>query len=87
MRGAKIKSGWIISRIDNPGRSAENLQGHRPPCSTTRDLQTLSMSERALQASFLGMMSAVLKAVDIVSIVILLIMTPDFGQHGGHGGA
>jgi putative ABC transport system permease protein len=32
------------------------------------------MSEQALQASFLGMFSAVLQAIDVVSIVIMLIM-------------
>jgi putative ABC transport system permease protein len=40
----------------------------------TRDTQTLSMSERAMTTSFLGMLSTLLQAVNIVSIVILVIM-------------
>jgi putative ABC transport system permease protein len=40
----------------------------------TRDIQTLSMSERAMNASFLGMFATLLKAMDIVSLVILVIM-------------
>jgi putative ABC transport system permease protein len=39
-----------------------------------RDTQTLSMSERAMNASFLGMFGALLNAMDIVSVVILVIM-------------
>jgi putative ABC transport system permease protein len=39
-----------------------------------RDIQTISMSERAMTTSFLGMISTLLNAVQIVSFVILLIM-------------
>lgn len=65
--------GWVIARINDPGRSAEICRFIDQKFSE-RDVQTLSMSERALAASFLGMMSAVLKAIDLVSVVILLIM-------------
>ncbi|MFO0580554.1 MAG: ABC transporter permease [Polyangia bacterium] len=65
--------GWIVSRVSDPGRTAEISQTVDRHFAD-RDVQTLSMSERAMNTSFLGMMSAVLKAVDIVSLVILLIM-------------
>jgi putative ABC transport system permease protein len=69
----KDQVGWIVARIGSAGesaRTAKSIDKHFED----RELQTLTMSEQALQASFLGMFSAVLKAVDIVSIVILLIM-------------
>ena len=40
-----------------------------------RDTQTLSQDEHSFNASFLGMFSAVLKAIDVISGVILLILT------------
>ena len=70
---AKDQVGWVISRIDDPSRSAE-ISRAIDQRFEDRDIQTLSMSERALNASFLGMLSAVLKAVDVVSVVILVIM-------------
>jgi putative ABC transport system permease protein len=39
-----------------------------------KDVQTLSMSERSMANSFLGMVSAVFQAIDVVSGVILVIM-------------
>ncbi len=65
--------GWLMSRID---------KGHRPVdvaqridrIFEDRDVQTLTQDERSFNTSFLGMISAVLKALDIVSIVILVIM-------------
>jgi putative ABC transport system permease protein len=73
------KIGWVVARINEPGRSAEICRAVDAKFDD-RDVQTLCMSERAMQASFLGMMSAVLKAIDIVSIVILLIMTLVIGN-------
>ncbi len=69
----KDQVGWIVARIDDAGRSAEISKAIDAKFEE-RDLQTLTMSERALQTSFLGMVSAVLQALDVVSIVILLIM-------------
>lgn len=69
----KDQVGWIVARIDDASRSAEiskAVDAHFEE----RDMQTLTMSEHALQASFLGMFSTILKAVNIVSAVILLIM-------------
>jgi len=71
--------GWIVSRIDDPGRAAEiskAIDAHFDD----RDMQTLSMSERAMNTSFIGMISAVLKAVDAVSLVILAIMVLILGN-------
>jgi putative ABC transport system permease protein len=69
----KDRTGWIVSRIGDAGQSgaiSRAIDKHFEE----RDLQTLTMSEQALQASFLGMFSAVLKAIDLVSIVIMVIM-------------
>lgn len=71
--------GWIAARINDPGRSGEICRAIDQKFDD-RDVQTLCMSEKAMQASFLGMMSAVLKAIDVVSIVILLIMTLILGN-------
>ncbi len=71
--------GWVMARIDNPGKSAAVCRAIDAKFDD-RDVQTLCMSERAMQASFLGMMSAILKAIDIVSIVILLIMALILGN-------
>jgi putative ABC transport system permease protein len=65
--------GWIMARVDNPGRAAEIAKAVDKKFEE-RDIQTLSMSERALQASFLGMVSAILKAVSVVSVVMMAIM-------------
>jgi putative ABC transport system permease protein len=65
--------GWIAARIDNADQSAQvsqQIDRHFEE----RDIQTISMSEKALNNSFMGMFSAILGAMDIVSIVILLIM-------------
>ncbi|MBC7793084.1 MAG: FtsX-like permease family protein, partial [Clostridia bacterium] len=65
--------GWIISRIDDAPHSAA-ISAAIDRIFDERDVQTLSQSERDLNNSFLGMLSAVLGALDIVSIVILVIM-------------
>ncbi|HMJ14025.1 MAG TPA: FtsX-like permease family protein [Polyangiaceae bacterium] len=70
---SKDQIGWIAARIDKPEAAAQiakRIDTHFDE----KDIQTLSMSERALNTSFLGMFTTVLKAMDVVSIVILLIM-------------
>ncbi|MDQ2644436.1 MAG: FtsX-like permease family protein [Myxococcota bacterium] len=67
------KIGWVVARVADPGQSAAICRAIDQKFSE-RDVQTLSMSERAMQASFLGMLSAILRAIDVVSVVILLIM-------------
>ncbi|MDP9002675.1 MAG: ABC transporter permease [Myxococcota bacterium] len=71
--------GWIVSRVDDPGRVADiglaidrRFEDHETP--------TLSQDERSFQASFLAMFSAILRAMDIVSAVILGIMTLILGN-------
>jgi putative ABC transport system permease protein len=65
--------GWIVSRIDDPAKSAA-ISSAIDNTFDSRDVQTLTQSERDLNNSFLGMLSAVLGAMDIVSVVILAIM-------------
>jgi putative ABC transport system permease protein len=65
--------GWVMSRIDDPSKSAE-ISRAIDRLFDERDDQTLTMSERAFQLSFLGGFSAVLSAFNLVSAVILLIM-------------
>lgn len=69
----KDQVGWIAARVDDSSKTAE-ISAAIDRMFEDTDTPTLSMSERALQLSFLGAFSAVLKAMDIVSMVILLIM-------------
>lgn len=65
--------GWITARIDRSqgaAQMAKRIDQHFDD----RDVQTMSQDERAFNTSFLGMISAILKALDIVSVVIMLIM-------------
>lgn len=71
--------GWIVSRVDDPGRSADVAKAIDAKFEE-RDTQTLSMSERAMNTSFIGMISAILKAVNIVSLVMLGIMALIIGN-------
>jgi putative ABC transport system permease protein len=70
----KDQVGWLVERIDDPGRGPEITKAIDAKFDEQDD-QTLTMSERQFQLSFLGAFSAVLKAFDIVSLGILLIMT------------
>jgi putative ABC transport system permease protein len=77
--GRRDQVGWIVSRVDEPSRSADvGLALDR--VFDERDTQTRSQDERSFNASFLAMFSAVLKAMDIVSAVILIIMTLILGN-------
>lgn len=70
-RGDQI--GWMVARIDDPLHSADICKAVDQKFDD-RDPQTLTMSERQMNVSFLGMVSAVMTAIEIVSGVILLIM-------------
>jgi putative ABC transport system permease protein len=77
--GARDQVGWIVTRVDDPAKTVaitRTIDEHFEE----RDVQTLSLSERAMNASFLGMASAILEAVDGVSIVILVIMVLILGN-------
>ncbi len=65
--------GWIITNIKDSSQSGR-ISKEVDAKFESRDLQTLTMSEAALNQSFLGMFSAILNAIDIVSVVITLIM-------------
>ncbi|RYZ02290.1 MAG: ABC transporter permease [Myxococcales bacterium] len=71
--------GWIATNVRNSadsGRISKEIDAKFD----SRDLQTITMSEAALNQSFLGMFAAVLKAIDIVSVVITLIMAMIVGN-------
>src|SRR5579863_2906870 len=71
--------GWVVSRVDDPalapsvGLALDNLFEQFEP-------QTLSQDERSFNASFLGMFSAVFAAIDVISAVILVVMTLILGN-------
>jgi putative ABC transport system permease protein len=65
--------GWIASRIQ-PGLRPAEVAKAIDTRFDERDIQTLSQDEHSFNTSFLGMISAILKALDLVSIVILVIM-------------
>jgi putative ABC transport system permease protein len=65
--------GWIVSRIDDPGRGAD-MSAAIDKIFDQFDQQTLTMSERNMNLSFMGMFSAIMKAINVVSVIILLIL-------------
>ena len=73
------KIGWIISRIDDPSQSA-NVSAQVDRLFDEKDTQTATMSERAMQNSFMATLDALLTALNIVSIIILLIMMMVLGN-------
>jgi putative ABC transport system permease protein len=75
----KDQVGWIVTRIDDPSQSA-NISKKIDAMFDVRDVQTVTMSERALFQSFLGFISAILTAVDIVTLSILAIIVLILGN-------
>lgn len=71
--------GWIVSRVDGTGSVAQ-IGLELDKLFDERDTQTRSQDERSFNASFLGMFSAILKAMNIISAVILAIMTLILGN-------
>jgi len=71
--------GWIIARIDDAGRGAD-ISRSIDRIFDQRDVQTLTMSERAMNLSFMAMFSAILTAVNGVSIIILIILVMILGN-------
>ena len=65
--------GWIVSRTDDPAHAAD-LSVALDKAFDDEDTQTESQDEHAFNASFLASFSAVLGAINIISIVILVIM-------------
>ncbi len=75
----KDQIGWILSRVNDPSRTAD-MGVKVDKMFDVKDIQTLSQDEGSFNASFLAGVSAILKAVDIVSAVILLIMALVLGN-------
>lgn len=73
------KIGWIMARIDEPGKSGD-ISAAVDKLFDDRDEQTATMSEKAMNMSFMAMLSAILTAMDIVSLVMLFIMTLILGN-------
>lgn len=71
--------GWIAARISDPGRGPD-ISAQIDKIFDEKDVQTATMSERAMNLSFMAMLSAILTALDYVSIIILLIMTMILGN-------
>lgn len=65
--------GWIMSRVTDIGQSGAISQ-RIDNIFDERDVQTVTMSERAMNVSFMAGFSAILTALNVVSIVILGIM-------------
>jgi putative ABC transport system permease protein len=65
--------GWLSSKVPDASQAA-TVAKRIDALFEPRDIQTLSMSERAMNTSFLGMISTLLDAMQVVSIVILIIM-------------
>lgn len=71
--GRRDNIGWIASTIDTPSRAAEISQAIDAKFDV-EDVQTRTMSEKAMNMEFLGGASAILGALDVVSLVIMIIM-------------
>lgn len=69
----KDEIGWVMARVDDPSKTAQ-MGVTIDKLFEEKDIQTLSQDEATFQQSFLAGFSAILKAMDIVSVVILVIM-------------
>ncbi|MBL9022773.1 MAG: ABC transporter permease [Myxococcales bacterium] len=75
----KDEVGWIMSRVNDPTRTAD-VGVAIDKVFAEQDIQTISQDEATFQQSFLAGFSAILDALDIVSLVILIIMTLVLGN-------
>ncbi len=78
-QGQDANVGWIVSRVDDPKASAD-VSVALDKVFAEQEIQTESQDEHAFNASFLASFSAVLSAIDIISIVILAIMALILGN-------
>lgn len=69
----KDQVGWVASRVHDPHKVPE-ISKRIDKLFDEQDTQTVTMSEKAMQQSFLGFFSTILTALNVASIVILLIM-------------
>jgi putative ABC transport system permease protein len=65
--------GWAVSRVESPLRAAA-LSAEIDKIFDEKDIQTTTMSERSMNNSIMAAFSAVLSALNIVSLIILAIM-------------
>jgi putative ABC transport system permease protein len=65
--------GWISSTVTSAERSAE-VGAAIDARFEDEDVQTRTVNERAMQAEFMGSFAAILTALDLVSLVIMIIM-------------
>jgi putative ABC transport system permease protein len=80
MKGPRANQvGWIVSRVHDPSQAAA-VGVAIDKVFDEREIQTLSQDERAFNASFLASISAVLTAINIISVVILIIMALVLGN-------
>jgi putative ABC transport system permease protein len=73
------KIGWVIVKVKDP-RNGASIGAAIDKTFEDSDNATLTQSELALNRSFMAMFDAILKAMNIVSIVILAIMTLILGN-------
>ncbi len=71
--------GWIVSRVDDPARAAD-VGVALDKIFDTRETPTLSQDEHSFNTSFMAMFVSIIRAMDIVSAVILVIMTLVLGN-------
>jgi putative ABC transport system permease protein len=71
--------GWIVSRVDDPTRAAD-VGVALDKVFDTRETPTLSQDEHSFNTSFLAMFASIIRAMDVVSAVILVIMTLILGN-------
>lgn len=76
---SKDQVGWIVTQTA-PGVSAIETSRAIDRTFDANDVQTLSMDEGAFQKSFMAMFSAILTALDIVSVVVLGILALILGN-------
>ena len=69
----KDQVGWVASRVDDPKKVPE-ISRQIDKLFDEQDTQTVTMSEKAMQQSFMGFFSTILTALNVASVVILLIM-------------
>jgi hypothetical protein len=68
--------GWIVTQIDDPGRGAETSSID----AMFEEFPGTLTTAKAMSLSFMGMFSAILFGMDVVSMIILAIMARS-GQH------
>src|SRR5205807_1524411 len=71
--------GWLMSRVDDPAKLA-TVSKQIDATFDADDPQTTSMSERAMNVGFLGMISTLLSALNIVSAIILAVLALIIGN-------